>query len=145
MDQVAQHHKQQAELSQLGEHWHQKLWYGDGPWDGDRFLNIYHHPLTDKIIVKYEVPNQKPETVFAIDLADFDIHKLCMALAKADNRKTSALEKLDEAENANARLEAAAARAAEEREAEAAEKVQWAIRKDTGSHIAPMTLPGKKW
>ncbi len=141
MDPIAQHHAHMARLQQLGEHWHHKLWYGSGPWEGDRFLNIYHHPLKDEIEVRYEVPNRKPELVFQIPLADFDIDKLCHALARADNRKKSAQEKVEEVDAHNDKIEADRAKAKQEAMDNHAERVQWALRKDTGNHVAPLTVP----
>lgn len=130
-----------SRLSQLGDHWHEKLHHGSGPWDGDRFLFLYHHALTDDIELRYELPGRPPELVFKIALADFDIDKLCRKLAQADNRKTSVQDKIDAADAANDKLiEDHAARALEQRD-EAAKKLLWAIRKDTGNHIAPMTVP----
>lgn len=130
-----------ARLQQLGEHWHEKLWNGSGPWAGDRFLNIYHHPLKDEIEVRYEVPNAKPEMVMQIALADFDIDKLCTALAKADNRQVSVADKLTEIHAHNDGLEVERAKATAERDEEFKQKMLWAVRKDTGSHIAPLSVP----
>lgn len=130
-----------ARLQQLGEHWHHKLWYGSGPWEGDRFLNIYHHPLKDEIEVRYEVPNQKPELVFQIPLADFDIDKLCHALALADNRKKSVEKKIQEVDEHNAKLDAEAAKAKAERDEAFTDKMRWAMRKDTGQHVSPIVVP----
>lgn len=130
-----------AKLTQMGEHWHQKLWYGSGDWDGDRFLNIYHHPLKDEIEVRYEIPNTKPELVFQIAVADFDIDKLCSALARADNRKKSVAEKIVEIDAHNDKIEAEATYAEEQHRDEMIDKMHWALRKDTGHHVAPMTVP----
>lgn len=142
MDAIARHHAHMAKLTQLGEHWHQKLWYGSGPWDGDRFLNIYHHPLKDEIEVRYEVPNRPPELVFQIALADFDIDKLCHALAKGDSRKGASQAKMAaEVEDHNNRLRAEQDAAAQEKTDQTIERMQWAIKKDTGNHISPMTVP----
>lgn len=137
--------KQRAVLSQMGEHWHKLLWDGDEHtgWDGDRFLNLYHHVLTDDLILKYEIPNAKPELVARIPLADFDIHKLTRSLARADNRKTSVLDKIAEVDAHNDKIREQDEKNAQERKDAAMEKLRWAMRKDTGNHIAPMTVPDK--
>lgn len=141
MDEIARHHAHVAKLEQLGKHWHQKLWYGSGPWAGDRFLNIYSNKLTDDIEVRYEVPNEKPQMVFQIPLADFDIDKLCAALAKADDRATTVQEKIEEVDAHNDAKEAADAAVLQEHQDATIEKVHWALRKDTGAHIAPLQVP----
>ena len=130
-----------ARLQKLGEHWHRKLWEGSGAWEGDRFLNIYHHPLKDEIEVRYEIPNEKPQLVFQIPLADFDIDKLCAALAKADNRKTSVQDKIREVDAHNDALRIEAEKAEQAKKDEMTEKMLWAMRKDTGHHVAPLTVP----
>lgn len=132
-----------AQLQQMGEHWHQKLWYGSGPWDGDQFLNLYHNPLRDEIELRYEVPNQKPELVFQIPLADFDIDKLCASLAKADNRKTSVEEKMAAVDAQNEKVEVERQKLQQENHDAFTEKMRWAVRKDTGQHIAPLVVPSR--
>lgn len=145
MDEIARHHAHMAKLSQMGEHWHQKLWNGSGPWQGDRFLNLYHHPLKDEIEVRYEVPNQTPQLVFQISVADFDIDKLCHALAQADSRQgNTASKRLAEAEAHNAGIMTAQELKAQERKEEMTEKMRWALRKDVGHHIAPMSVPSAR-
>lgn len=130
-----------AKLDMLGEHWHQKLWYGSGAWDGDRFLNLYHHVLTDKIELRYEVPNEKPQLVFSVPLDDFDIDKLCSRLAQADNRKTSVEDKIKKVDAHNDALRDEQAKVAAEQQEAFEDKMRWAIRKDTGNHVSPVVLP----
>ena len=138
---VKRHLEHKAQLATLGEHWHQKLWYGSGPWDGDQFLNLYHHVLTDQIELWYEVPNQKPELVAKIPLDDFDIDKLCTSLATADNRKKSVTEKIDEIDAHNEALQAEQAKVAAEQREAFEDRMRWAVRKDSGNHVSPIVLP----
>jgi len=139
------YHERQAQLARLGEHWQKALWNGDPDvgWDGDRYLVVYHHVLTDDILVKYEVPNQEPVLVFRVPLEDWDIKKACRRLAMADNRKRSTFDVLDEVDRHNAAVEAAEAAVKAEALEAATEKMQWAFRKDTGHHIAPLTVAAK--
>lgn len=139
------YHERQAQLQRMGEHWQKALWEGDPDvgWDGDRFLVVYHHVITDDILVKFEVPNQEPVLVFRVPLAEWDIKKACARLARADGRKRSAFDVIDDVDRHNNALRAAEATRKEEALADATEKVQWALRKDTGRHIAPVTVSSK--
>lgn len=134
------YHQRQSELSRLGEHWQKVLWEGDPDvgWDGDRYLVIYHHVLTDDILVKHEVPNKEPVLVFRVPLADWDIKLACRRLARADNRKRSVNEIIDEVDANNARFAAEEEKRKQELLDAAGEKLRWAIRKDTGQHVAPL-------
>lgn len=119
-----------AQLQKASEHWQKSLAYGRGDWEGDRALVLYHRPLTDKMEVWYELPNRKPEMVFTIDVADFDIDKLCAALHRADNRRKSVSEKMAEADAHNAKVQAENERVAAEAKAEFNEKLEWAWKRD---------------
>jgi len=138
---IAQHHAHMARLQRMGEHWHEKLWNGSGPWTGDRFLNLYHHPLKDEIEVRYEVPNKEPQMVFQIALADFDIDKLCKALYTADNMTTTASAKSEAVLAHNDALHAAEAATKQERDDEVIEKMQWAINQDQGNNVRGIVVP----
>ena len=139
---IDRHHKHMAELTQMGKHWHEKLWNGSGPWTGDRFLNIYHRVLTDDIEVRYEVPNERSQLVLTLSLADFDIDLLCLALAKGDNRTSTVEEKIEAADAANAALDKERAYDAEQQQGALIDKLKWAVRTDTDQHVKPIT-PGR--
>jgi hypothetical protein len=141
MDSIAQYHAHMAKLTRMGEHWHEKLWNGSGDWEGDRFLNIYHHPLKDEIEVRYEVPNEKAQLVFQIPLASFDIDKLCKALAHADNRKVSVEDKLVEVDAHNAVKEAEDTYVEEQHRDATIEKMHWAMQKDFHDQPGPISVP----
>ena len=141
MDSIAQYHAHTAKLQTMGEHWHHKLWYGSGQWTGDRYINIYHHPLKDEIEVRYELPDKKPELIMQIALADFDIDKLCAALHKADNKTSTPAEKLARVDAENAKIDKVAKDAADEKQEALMDRMYWAARVDTGHHIKPMTIP----
>lgn len=140
MKELENYHAHKAKLSQLGDQWHKKIHYGSGPWQGDRFVFLYHHVLTDDIEVRYEVPNRKSELVAKIPLTEFDIDKLCRTLHTADNRTSSVQDKVDKIDRENAAITDAQEAKAREKEEEFTEKMRWAIRKDTGNHVAPMTV-----
>lgn len=134
------YHQRQAQLARLGEHWQKALWDGDPDvgWDGDRFLVIYHHVLTDDILIKHELPDGEPVLVMRVPMAEFDIKLACRRLAQADNRKRSVASVFDEVDAHNARLVAEDDKRKQELLDAATEKLHWALRKDTGQHIAPL-------
>lgn len=135
------YHDHQAKLETLGQHWQDKLAFGHGPWAGDRNLVLKRHVLTNQMEVWYELPDRKPELVFAIPAEQFDIDRLCYQLWRADNQNVSAQEKAAEVDLKNAAMKAEKDRAAEDMKEAATEKLQWAINKDGNHALGPVTVP----
>ena len=138
-------HARQARLRTAGQHWQEKLAYGDPAtsWEGDRALVMYHEVLTDEILVRYELPDKEPKLVFKVPAEGFDIHKVTALLRDADHRRQTPQDVIDRVDKHNALLTAEHDRVKKEKMDAAAEKFHWALRKDTGNHIAPLTVPRK--
>lgn len=137
------YHAHRARLAQAGEHWQKQLAYGSEHvgWSGDRALVMYHEPILDNIEIWHELPGRKATIVMRVPSAEFEINKALATLRDADNRRTSMDEKIAASDAHNQGiLDAQAAKAAEMNE-EVKEKMRWAIRKDTGQHIAPIVIP----
>jgi len=135
--------KRRAELQRAGEDYQRDLAYGRGDWQGDRALVLYHRPLTDEMEVWYELPNVKPVLVLKEAVADFDIAKLCGALAYADNRNVSVEQKMANADAKNDAIKADQARQTEDQKDEFTDRMFHAVRRDTGNHISPLTVSDK--
>jgi len=133
-------HAQRAKLQQSAEHWQNKLAYGDPStsWEGDRALVLYHEPLTDEMVVYYELPNMKPQIVFKVPAEGFDIHKITAMLRDADGRRHSAQDQIAKVDAHNAKVEAEADYVKAQSLESAKEKMHWALRKDMGQSIAPL-------
>lgn len=137
--------EQRARLQAIAPEWQKKLAYGDNTvgWRGDRYLQLYHNVITDKIEIFVELPDQKPVIVMSVDAETFDIHKACAALRDADHRAQTPDEIIARVDAKNEAAEAARAKEFAARQEEVTEKMWWAIRKETGAHIAPMTVERK--
>ena len=135
--------KRRAQLEHMGEHWQKYLAYGDPGvgWEGDRALALYWAKLTDEMEVWYELPNQKPVLIFKVDVDGFDIHRICAMLRDADHRRRDAGDIIKEVDDHNDKVMDEAEKAKKEVLDEAHDKLHWALRKDTGNHVAPITVP----
>ena len=135
------HHRKLHDLQFSGEHYQRLLREGWNHWKGDRSLTLAYNRLMDRLEVWYEFPGQKPGLVCSIDRESFDIHKLCHQLYLGDPRERHHLDRIKEIEAREDAAEAEKQKAFEEAQAAHTDRVRWAVRKDTGNHVAPMSVP----
>lgn len=132
---------QVAQIDQAGPHWQRMLREGHGKWPGDPWLTLGRNKLTDMMEVWYERLNEKPRLVASIPIPEFDIYRVLDILYDASHTTSPVVEKLKEIDRFNEAVAKEKSRMAQEKMGEAHERMHWAIRKDTGHHIAPMTVP----
>ena len=135
-------HLQRAKLASVAPHWAQAIQEGDPliGWLGDRFLQLSHDVITDEIVIEHVLPDRKPVLVFRVPAVGFDIKRVCTLLRDADHRMRSRAEIADEVDKHNAKIMTEQQYRADQRMEAAKEKMRWALRKDTGNHIAPILV-----
>lgn len=135
-------HARQAKLQSAAPHWQEKLAYGDEHigWAGDRALALYFDKFTDEMVIQYELPDKKPVLVFKVPVEGFDIDRVCAMLRDADHRRRTVREIEDSVDSHNAKILAAEDQHKADSLEAAHEKLRWAVRKDTGNHIAPLQV-----
>jgi len=130
-----------AQLGVVAPEWQKMIAYGHGDWEGDRFLTLAHHKLTDTMEIWHELPDRKPVLVMKVPARGFNIYKALDALRRADGRRHSINDVIVQVDRFNAKVQLEQAKKAQAMTDHATEKTRWAIRKDIGRHIAPMTVP----
>lgn len=135
--------ERRAQLQATAPEWQKRIAYGDNTigWRGDRYLQLYHNVVEDKMEIWCELPDRKPVLVMKVDAATFDINKALAVLRDADHRAQSPEEIIARVDRHNEAVEMGRAKQYAAMREAAHERGHWALRKDMGHHIAPMTVP----